>query len=163
MECLAIKQVFWLNHQRMSGTGSSHSHGLVRTVGRCQNHISSHYSANNWLKTCSVMDSPNVGMKKAKRGVKCSQQFSCICPWLLGTLGRWVLSHQVFLFHRLGNENPIRLKIGRLKTIWGFLTPWFIFSRMNSLEQSQTLFLVKGNVICLVFFGAPAAKWHTWI
>lgn len=84
-------------------------------------------------------------------GVNSSQQFSWLCIWLLGILGKWVLWYHVSLFHRLGNEIPIRLKIDGLKTIWGFLTPQFIFSRMNSREQSQTLFLSQRNCHLLVY------------
>lgn len=154
----------------MSGTGMSHAHDIVSTVYRCPNHIFPNYSANNWLKFVLCDDTPvcvlwqifhKVGKKKKpKHGVKCSQQFSCLCLWLLGTLGKWVLSHHVSLFHRLGNEIPIRLKIDGLKTIWGFLTPRFIFSRMNSLEQSQTLFLVKGNVICWFIWSTCSKVTH---
>lgn len=149
MERVAIKQVFWLYHQRMSGTGSSHSHGIVSTVERCQNYMFSNYSAKNWFKFVLYDDAPvcvlwlffhNVGKKKSQACVLNVSSSSA-----LSAFGCWgprenESYHHVSLFHRLGNEIPIRLKIDGLKTIWGFLTPRFIFSRMNSLEQSQTFF-----------------------
>lgn len=69
--------------------------------------------------------------KKLEHFIKRSQELSSL--WLLEMVGKEVLSPDISLFHRLGNEIPIRLKIARLKKrVEAF---WFIFQKE---PQSQT-------------------------
>lgn len=87
--------------------------------------------------------------KKLQHFIKCSQELSSL--WLLETVGKWVLSPDISLFHRLGNEIPIRLKIARLKKrVEDF---WFIFQKE---PQSQT------RLIWVVFSPSSTSK-KMWI